>query len=212
MKRWGLLAVLLALLVLSGCSGPEGGAAAQDQGVIPFGGAEPAEGGLADIQVDSQARPLSEEEIIAAYDRAEEAYGWFYLRTMPYGGEPRTLNGWTYYPVSEPGMENLSDLRAYLGGLFSQEMVEDLLASGGAHPLYQEAEGALYALPFSRERESKGDITVHAASVAEDAYSVEVTVELLEENGAGVAGVEYYAFPYELVEGQWVFTDFCLVY
>ena len=79
--------------------------------------------------------PLTDEEIQAAYFRAEEAYGWFSLETLPCGEKTQTIDGWLYYPVEYPGMENLADLRAYLRGLFSEELVDALLASGGAHPL-----------------------------------------------------------------------------
>ena len=43
--------------------------------------------------LEREARPLTEEEILAAYDRAEEAYGWFYLATLPCGSEGRTVDG-----------------------------------------------------------------------------------------------------------------------
>ena len=43
----------------------------------------------------------------------------------------------------------------------SEELVDALLASGGAHPLYQDVDGALYVLPTSRERdESKGQADI----------------------------------------------------
>ena len=210
MKRRRLPAVLLALLVLVGCGAPEGAAA--EEAAVPAEAAAPAVGGLTGVWVDSQARPLSEEEILSAYDRAEEAYGWFYRKTMPCGQEARELDGQMYYPVTEAGMENLADLRAYLGGLFSQSLVEELLSTGGDQPLYRDVEGALYVRPSSREREKdKGAVTIQTAPAGDGAYSVDVTVELLTADGAGPAGVECYAFPYEFVDGQWVFTDFRLV-
>ena len=130
---------------------------------------------------------------------------------MPCGEEGLDLDGWVYYPVTEPGMENLADLRAYLGGLFSQDLVDGLLCAGGEHPLYRDVEGVLYVLPSSREREKdKGAVTIQVVPADAGRYSVDVTVELLAEDGP--AGVECYVFPYEFVDGQWVFTDFRLVY
>ena len=38
-------------------------------------------------------------------------------------------------------METLADLRAYLRGLFSEELTEALLSSGGEAPLYRDVGG-----------------------------------------------------------------------
>ena len=158
-------------------------------------------------------RTLTEEEVRAAYDRAETAYGWFYLETLPSGPQTQEVDGWTYERVDYPGMENLADLQAYLRGLFSEEMVDDLLAVGGSHPLYRDVDGVLYVLPSVRERDpSKGAAVIQVEHTGETAYSVDVTVDLLDENGETVTGVECYAFPYEFVEDHWVFTDFRMVY
>ena len=110
-------------------------------------------------------------------------------------------------------MENLADLRAYLRGLFSEELVDALLASGGAHPLYQDVDGALYVLPTSRARdESKGQADIQIKPYGQAGYSVIVEVDLLADGGSTVTGVESYAFPYEFLEDRWVFTDFHLIY
>ena len=171
------------------------------------------EGGLSAVRLEGQARPLTDEEIQAAYFRAEEAYGWFSLETLPCGEKTQTIDGWLYYPVEYPGMENLADLRAYLRGLFSEELVDALLASGGAHPLYQDVDGALYVLPTSRERdESKGQADIQIKPYGQAGYSVIVEVDLLADGGSTVTGVESYAFPYEFQEDRWVFTDFHLIY
>lgn len=148
-----------AVGVARGAAGPPRtrGPAGEAPSVFAEASAPDAEGGLSAVRLEGQARPLTDEEIQAAYFRAEEAYGWFSLETLPCGEKTQTIDGWLYYPVEYPGMENLADLRAYLRGLFSEELVDALLASGGAHPLYQDVDGALYVLPTSRERdESKG--------------------------------------------------------
>ena len=163
--------------------------------------------------LEREARTLTEEEVRAAYDRAETAYGWFYLETLPSGPQTQEVDGWTYERVDYPGMENLADLQAYLRGLFSKEMVDDLLAVGGSHPLYRDVDGELYVLPSGRERDpSKGAAVIQVEHTGETVYSVDVTVDLLDENGETVTGVECYAFPYEFVEDHWVFTDFRMVY
>ena len=189
------------------------GAAGEAPSVFAEASAPDAEGGLSAVRLEGQARPLTDEEIQAAYFRAEEAYGWFSLETLPCGEKTQTIDGWLYYPVEYPGMENLADLRAYLRGLFSEELVDALLASGGAHPLYQDVDGALYVLPTSRERdESKGQADIQIKPYGQAGYSVIVEVDLLADGGSTVTGVESYAFPYEFLEDRWVFTDFHLIY
>lgn len=206
MKGRTLTAALLALCLLSGCGALPGGNAPEE--------APPEEaalsGELTASRIDREARPPTDDEIMAAYQRAEGACGWFGLAPLPVGEESREVDGRTYYRVREPGMENLADLRAYLRGLFSEEMVESLLSIGGDAPLYRDVEGALYALPFSRERDSaRGTPVIQIVPLGETAYAVDVTVDIVDETGT-VTGAESYTFPYELVDGQWVFTAFRL--
>ena len=206
-----LLAALLALWMLSGC----GAMTEESTGTSPAAAEEsasPGGGGLSASRLEREARLPTEEEILAVYDRAEDAYGWFYLETLPGGQESCVIDGWTYYQVQEPGMETMTDLRAYLRGLFSEELVDTLLSTGGSHPLYQEIEGSLYVLPSNRERNSaRGVPAVQIVQVSDTAYTVDVTVDLLDGPGGTATGVASYTFPYELVEGQWVFTDFQMV-
>ena len=188
MKRWSVLFLALALWALAGCGGPaaDEGAAGEAPSVFAEASAPDAEGGLSAVRLEGQARPLTDEEIQAAYFRAEEAYGWFSLETLPCGEKTQTIDGWLYYPV---------------------------LASGGAHPLYQDVDGALYVLPTSRERdESKGQADIQIKPYGQAGYSVIVEVDLLADGGSTVTGVESYAFPYEFLEDRWVFTDFHLIY
>lgn len=209
-----LLAALLTLWALAGCGVlSSAGGTAEEDSVIAEETAPETDGGLSAALLEREARTLTEEEVRAAYDRAETAYGWFYLETLPSGPQTREVDGWTYQRVTYPGMENLADLQAYLRGLFSDALVDDLLAVGDSHPLYRDVDGALYVLPTSRERDhSKGAASIQVEHMDETSYSVDVTVNLLDENGETVTGVECYAFPYEFVEDHWVFTDFRMIY
>ena len=117
---------MLALCLLTGCGGSAGDPAPA--------GAEASGGAMTASRLENQAAPLTEEEVLSAYSRAEEAYGWFDRETLPAGQESREIDGRVYYPVREPGMETLADLRAYLRGLFSEELTEALLSSGGRPP------------------------------------------------------------------------------
>lgn len=201
---------LLALCLLSGCGSaaaptPAAGAAAQTQ--------EAEAGvGLSATQLASEPRPLMEEEILAAYDRAEEAYGWFDLDPLPSTGEALPLDGADYYQVDYPGMETLEDLRAYLRRLFSAELTDELLSLGGESLYYRDVDGALHVSFSGRERDAgKGASRVEAVQLDSRTYALEVSVELLNEAGDAVTGLECWSFPYSYVDGRWVFTEFQLV-
>ena len=64
---------------------------------------------------------------------------------------------------------------------------------------------------FAREREDgKGAVTAEVEQTSETAFSVNVTVDLLDQDV--VTGMECWSFPYGLEDGRWGFTEFRLVY
>lgn len=192
----------LILLLLSGCAGDAG----------PAEPAAPPEEDLSATQLEADPRPLTEEEILAAYRRAEEAWGWFCREPLPDSGETLRLEGGTYRRVDYPGMESVDDLRAYLRGLFSAELTDRLLSMGDGRPLYRDVEGALYVSFAGRDRDGSRGEAQAGVVPSEDgrSYFLEVSVELLDGRG-GVTGLECWSFPYAYVDGRWVFTDFQLV-
>lgn len=169
-------------------------------------------GELSAARTQEESRPLTEEEVLSAYDRAVTVCGWFQLSTLPCGEEGLNVDGNVYYPVRSDGLETLEDLQIYLRGSFSQELAEQLLSTGGDAPLYREIDGALYVRPVSRSRDPlRGDVELRVEQTGDTAYTVNAAVELLDEDKT-VSGVEYWSFPYELVDERWVFTRFQLVY
>ena len=208
-----MIAAALLAMVLTGCAVPseQADASAEFAPVIQARTAQ-AEG-MSSSMVESSARPLLEEEILEAYDRAVWVYGWFDLTPLPVSEESRSIDGQDYDRVDMEGMEDLEDLRAYLRGVFSKDLTDRLLDGKSARIQYREVEGALYALGSGRERNAYvGAAYVETEQFGETEYEVNVLVELLDEDGETVAGLESWSFPYVFEDDRWVFTDFRLVY
>jgi hypothetical protein len=219
-------ALLLAALLLTSCGG-KGTTAPADSAPQASAKAETAAsaaqskaaaqaeagGSMAAVATQSAAAPLSEEEVLSAYQRAEEAYGWFDLATMPTAPETATVDGVLYQRVDYPGITSLDDLRTYLRDLFSDAIVDRLLPEEQKPPIYCDVGGVLYALPTGRGADIyKGKCTMSVEQVSATRYLVNVAVETLGDDLQTVTGVECSAFPYDLTDGHWVFTDFRLVY
>lgn len=209
--------LLCLALLLTGCAGREAAAdGSAAEAALP--GAETAAvetqgGDISAARVEAAARPLAEEEILAAYDRAVSIYSWFELSPLEDTGESVTVDGTVYRRVEHPGVESLDDLRTCLRSVFSEEVTERLLSDGGTTVRYREADGVLYVAGQGRSRDfGKGGISVQAEQKEDGVYSVNVAVELLDGDGVTVSGLECWAFPYAFVNGRWVFTDFRLVY
>ncbi len=209
-----MMVTMLFALLLTGCAAPsrEASAASPPSPAVRSAPAPEAEN-MSSSMVESAARPMPEEEVLAAYERAERIYGWFDLAPLPSSGQPVTMNSRTYYPVDMKGFEDLEDLRTYLRGLFSQELADRLLDGKTARIQYQDVNGVLCVSGEERERSAeKGQIRVESEQLEETLYSVNVMVELLGEDGETVVGLESWSFPYAYVNDRWVFTDFRLVY
>ena len=221
MKTLHCLLALTAVLLV-GCSARESelpqdaapfAAAAQDVADPASAAPEEAAGQVTATQTQNAPPPLSEEALLYAYDRAVEAYGWFDLATLPCGEESVTADGYAYQPVEVDGLDTLEDLRTYLASLFAQSVIDRLLPADQLGARYRDVNGRLCVRPASRGTDaSKGAITVSAAQESESAWSVNVTVELLGEDLTTVTGLECVSFPYELVNGRWVFTEFDLIF
>ena len=206
-----LLAALAAwvLLLASGCAAPAGNAPGRT--AVP-GPRPPEGGGLRSSRVESEARPLSDEEILDAYSRAETLYAWFDLEPLPGAGPAVITDGALYRQVDREGIQTMEDLRTCLRTVFSQDLTERLLDTGGDVPLYRDIEGVLCVTGSGRDRlPGKGGVQSWVERSEEGDYTVSVTVDLLDEDGS-VTGLEYWSFPYEFEEDRWVFTEFRLVY
>lgn len=205
-----LMVIFLAAVLLSGCAGAPRETPAQVPDAAPAAAAA-AESTLSAAQLEAGPRPLTEEEVLSAYRRAEEAWAWFCRDPLPDSGETLRLEGAVYRKVDSPGLETAGDLRAYLRGLFSAELTDSLLSAGDPAPLYRDIDGVLYvSLEPQSGEDRRGGTQVGVVQVDGWSYALEVSVELLDGQG-NVTGVECWSFPYAYVDGRWVFTDFQLV-
>lgn len=192
MKR-AVVWLALLLVLLSGCGGPAG---------------ETQREAMSEEELE-EVRAVDEGEILRTYQRASRAWDWFEVKPMAHGGESWERDGFRYWAVTEPGFGTFSELETYLQRLFSEELCEQLLSTGGKAPLYRSIDGVLCVRDFGRERDwTKGRQQVEIQQVEEDAFSVNVTVDVLSRDGTTVEGIECWAFPYEKEGDRWVFTAF----
>lgn len=154
------------------------------------------------------ARP-TDEEVLAAYREAAEAYRWFDLTTLPVVSDDGVI-GPGYYPVADERFPTMDALRGYLKGLFSDEVVDRLLPIDGEH--YVEMDGVLCAIQMDRgTNENSGVVTqtvVWPEQGGDTLCTVHVEVELLWEDENYPEGKRIYDFPYQKVGDKWVFTSF----
>ena len=222
MKIW--IPALALALCLAGCAGrtepvasPEGTAspppavtAAPTPTPTPSAPSAPAE---TEQPSPAPAGP-SDEAVLEAYSRAEEAWNWFTVAPPELDrGAVLERDGRSYCRVDDSRFSTLSELRGYLKGLFSDRLVEELLPIDGVQ--FLEEDGALYAVDGGRG----ADITRGAQTVQvlrderePDRVAVRVTVEVLDpEAGYAPTGEETHDFTYERVGERWLFTTFAAV-
>ena len=161
----------------------------------------------------------TDDEILAEYAKAKEASWWFVMGTAPIEWSDQVeADGYIYHRLT--GFETYDEYMDYLGGLFSDELIdgwntlqftEDSMVSR-----YIEVDGKAYGIDMARGADigmGRESCTVIRESPAK--YTLRVTVELLDYSIPGnmdatgeVIGYEDFDFPYEYVDGDWIFTDF----
>ncbi|HHY77602.1 MAG TPA: hypothetical protein GX498_03720 [Clostridiales bacterium] len=199
-----VMAIFLILLSLAACSNSEV-PTTEEVEEVPA-----AEEEVKEVSTAQEATIVpTDEEVKLAYEKAREAYSWFDLTTMYSDGSSQTeYNGNIYVKVNQEGFESLSDLESYLHTLFSDDIVDSLLATNR----YIDIDGALYALPADRGTNIFAGEEHHKIIRESDKKIIyEVTVDILDENFEKVVDEEVYSFAYELIGDKWVFTNFSLV-
>lgn len=236
MKRW--IPALALALCLAGCGGQTEPAASPEGTVCPpptatatptvtpaptitptpCPPATPAPSPSRAPEPSAEPDPVpegpTEEEVLEVYSRAEEAWSWFTVSPPALDHEDMLeQDGRSYCRVNDPRFSTLAELRGYLKGLFSDQLVEELLPIDGTQ--FLEEEGALYAVDGGRGTDlTRGAETVQVLRTEEGPgrITVRVTVETLDpEADYAVTGEEVHDFTYERVGEKWIFTTFSAV-
>lgn len=169
--------------------------------------------------VESPTRP-DDEEVLAAYRAAKEAYGWLTDSASVYGYDDSglaldpadqqvltlTLGDETeeilvFERITRPDLDSLETLRGYLKSLFSDEIVDDLMTF--QTPIFVEGEqGGLYALPSQvQQPQQPGAALTVLWQEGEEPVSCQIN--------AIVDGEETVRESlYQKVGDKWVFTQF----
>lgn len=156
-------------------------------------------------------RILNETEFYSLFEKASEAWGWFYVWTMPLKVdadlslvEIETESG-ICFEVDYDGIESLEDLKNYLKTIFSDEKVEGMLKSGR----YFDVDGKLCAIDLARgTNHSYGKIVeVNKNIINENQIEYTVSVEKLDYNYE-LEGYEEFTFVTEKSGYFWVFSEF----
>ena len=156
-------------------------------------------------------RILNETEFYSLFNRASEAWGWFYVGTMPLKGTPglpivgiETESG-TCFEVDYKDIKTLKDLENYLKTIFTDEKVAGMLKSG----IYFDVDGKLCAFDMARgTNHSYGKIVeVNKNNIGETKVEYLVSVEKLDDNFE-VEGYEKFTFVTDKIGDGWVFSEF----
>jgi len=158
-------------------------------------------------------------EVEAAYQKAMEAYFWFYVTTISTedfdSSDSSTYmdaDGMIYSKVKHDTIKTYADLENYLHMLFADDIVAELLDDEGDFQRYRDFNDALYAVLADRGTDiSKGEETLEVNQESSLKFICTVHVELLDEKDyVMVTGYETHEYAYELIDGRWVFTNFYL--
>lgn len=204
-ERLLLSGVLLLLILSTGCGSlsayPKNAANTSSQN------------GTASIQnssIKTNPASLTKAQVLNAYDRAVTAVKWFQSGNMPCSDETVRVDDTIYRKVKYAGIETMEDLKTYLRGIFSEELVEKLTGSKNqTPPRFRDVQGSLYEMrQEAKNEDSWGRVKLLVKKSGSARYIVNVTAELMAKDRKTVKGVECNSFPYERINGRWVFTNF----
>lgn len=187
MKRLAVLVLAIALLLGIGACGAGDDALPTDP--------SPAASSAGEEQIKAEV-----------FAPAIELYAYFSYQSMQYDLEDtREHNGKTYYRVVDPAFPGMDHLVNALADVFSIEIMQDFLNREAAPgcPLYIEQDNytKLYSCMGDRGAETES----YSVSIEEE-NETKVVYKMVSAYIGGEVKTSYYTR--ELVDENWVFTDF----
>ena len=157
----------------------------------------------------------SDASIKAAYEKAVEAFSWFYLVAMPLDSDNVKKHGdFTFNKVVHDTIGTFAELEAYMGTIFTKELVKKTLAD--ASELYRDFDGVLYAVDAARGSNIfAGEETHEIIRVSDSEITYRVSVNMYDgpadDKNSKLEEVKVFNFSYVLMDGNWRFSNFELV-
>ncbi len=169
-----------------------------------------------DISPDISPVASERETLIARFEEAEMAYGWFtghaLVKTDRSDGLKIDQN--QYYRVEDEKLQTRSELSAYLCSLFGDKKADELMESTTSEGLqiFSEEDGKLYNLDgyigqvsYDEGERSFTDIKIDGDNAA---FTLELSADPYGDNSLGyLLLLDYTA---QRVDGLWQFPDFSL--
>ncbi|SCY45743.1 hypothetical protein [Alkaliphilus peptidifermentans] len=161
-----------------------------------------------ELQGKDRAAIPSIQDVDEAYIKAYEAFTWFEISTMPVESTTKEADGMIYNKVNHDTIKTYVDLENYFHSIFSQDIAEEVLNT--EFKRYRDIDGELYGILADRGTDIyKGEEAFEVRQESDVKFIYTVEVELLGADYS-VIGYESHEFLYELINGQWVFTNFYL--
>jgi len=160
---------------------------------------------------------LTDAQIKNLYQRAVEAYSWFNMSSMPTDGTDPVIDedGFYYFRVAVDGINSFADLEAHLRGLFTADIVYDLLDFGHGPAMYRDFDGELFTIGASRGgnllRGDEDHEIIRTIREGNPNMIYRVMVDELCNDLTEVIGFEIYDFGMVYTDGRWLFSNFALV-
>ena len=165
-------------------------------------------------QETSQADAVAEEDAETALASGMEIFGWFNFGGLncDYQDTRTAENGWVYYRVTDERFPDYQSFVDYLGSVFSQEIVEELMSDR----IFEDFDGALYSLDGARGANILIDGVEYSTKSVEEnriVYTASVTyIKDPAQTPPEVDHVQEYEFIREKTENGWIFTSFPYFY
>lgn len=205
MKRSIFALAMAAAMLLSACGAGEGQSSQASQ--------ESQSSSQASSE-ESRSPDIPQEDAQTALAAGMEAYGWFNFGGLScdYEDTRSADNGWTYYRVTDQRFPDYRSFLDYLGSIFSQEIVEELMADR----VFADFDGQLYCLDGTRGADifiSQVDYSTKSAEENKIVYLASVTyIKDPSQDPPETDYVKDYEFVRERMDGEWVFTAFPYFY